>query len=230
MATLWTDEELREAVRNSLSVTDVVRKLYKNTGCNNYATVKKYILKLGIDTSHFVRVNGRKNFTFEKRIKINSGKLRQHLLKVKEYVCAICENPGEHLGKPLTLQIDHIDGDNSNNVIENLRWLCPNCHTQTDTYGKPKTIRTRIPASPFVDVKCASCGKSHKKTLRVFRENTKKMFYCCVKCTPSSSNLTDDEILEAFNSHGSFLGASKALGISDVSVKKRIMRIEDRKS
>ena len=56
-----------------------------------------------------------------------------------EYKCAECGNRGEWLGKPLSLQLDHINGKNNDHRIENLRFLCPNCHTQTDTYsGKNK--------------------------------------------------------------------------------------------
>lgn len=47
--------------------------------------------------------------------------------------CLICKN-FEWLGKPLKLQIDHIDGNNRNNMRENLRALCPNCHSNTETY------------------------------------------------------------------------------------------------
>lgn len=52
------------------------------------------------------------------------------------YKCKICGNDGEYNGKPLTLQLDHINGINNDNRLENLRWLCPNCHSQTETYSR----------------------------------------------------------------------------------------------
>ena len=54
--------------------------------------------------------------------------------KNREYRCSEC-GISDWNNKPLALQIDHIDGNNQNNLVENLRWLCPNCHTQTDTWG-----------------------------------------------------------------------------------------------
>lgn len=54
--------------------------------------------------------------------------------KNREYCCNVCKI-SEWQGKELTLQIDHIDGNHNNTTVENLRWLCPNCHAQTDTWG-----------------------------------------------------------------------------------------------
>lgn len=51
------------------------------------------------------------------------------------YTCSICQNSGAHNGQPLTLQLDHINGVNNDNRLENLRFLCPNCHSQTPTYS-----------------------------------------------------------------------------------------------
>ena len=65
-------------------------------------------------------------------------KLRSRFLKenLVPYECTECGNTGEWNNKPLVLQLDHINGVNTDNRIENLRWLCPSCHTQQPTYGK----------------------------------------------------------------------------------------------
>lgn len=51
-----------------------------------------------------------------------------------EYKCVFCGNTGIWLGKEIGLELDHIDGDSTNNEISNLRFLCPNCHATTKTY------------------------------------------------------------------------------------------------
>jgi 5-methylcytosine-specific restriction endonuclease McrA len=51
------------------------------------------------------------------------------------YVCSVCNNGGNWMNTSLTLHIDHINGVNTDHRKENLRWLCPNCHSQTPTYG-----------------------------------------------------------------------------------------------
>lgn len=67
-----------------------------------------------------------------------SASLKLYLLENTPGVCVECGQGGEHNGKPLTLQMDHIDGNSDNNSLTNLRLLCPNCHTQTPTYGSKK--------------------------------------------------------------------------------------------
>jgi len=58
--------------------------------------------------------------------------IKQNLLKQE---CSICGILPEWNGKPITFQFDHIDGNPDNNTKENIRMLCPNCHSQTDTFG-----------------------------------------------------------------------------------------------
>lgn len=72
--------------------------------------------------------------------KIESGKYTRanaltYFKRTTEYKCVECDNNGTHQGKLLRLQIDHVDGNNKNDKVENYRYLCPNCHSQTDTWG-----------------------------------------------------------------------------------------------
>ena len=61
--------------------------------------------------------------------------MRKYLVETREYKCDECGVGEIYNGKPLSLQVDHIDGDVKNNEHKNLRFLCPNCHTQTSTWG-----------------------------------------------------------------------------------------------
>lgn len=63
--------------------------------------------------------------------------LRRRLLRsgVIPYVCAVCGRGPEWEGRPLTLILDHINGVNNDHRKENLRFLCPNCSSQTDTFS-----------------------------------------------------------------------------------------------
>jgi 5-methylcytosine-specific restriction endonuclease McrA len=92
-------------------------------------------------------------YTNESIFKVGSTYSRHHLKRklIKEnwipYECAVCQNPGEWQGSKLVLQLDHVNGVSSDNRIQNLRFICPNCHSQTDTYaGKnSKGMRPLVP-------------------------------------------------------------------------------------
>ena len=122
------------------------------SGGGNYTTLKKYesiwnvdLTKFNENNAIFMKLKMLKVSAVKKRgveslifgIRLNTATLRRILLENKliEYKCSSCNNCGVHNSLPLTLQIDHIDGDNKNNMLSNLRFLCPNCHTQTDTFG-----------------------------------------------------------------------------------------------
>ena len=70
--------------------------------------------------------------------------MKRFLSKTKGYVCDDCGTGGNWNGKNLVLQLDHIDGNSDNNMLDNLRLLCPNCHTQTETWcGRNKKNSNR---------------------------------------------------------------------------------------
>lgn len=64
----------------------------------------------------------------------NNKKIREYLLKTRGQNCEVCLCPSAHNGKPLVLQVHHKDGNSDNNKLKNIQLLCPNCHSQTDTF------------------------------------------------------------------------------------------------
>ena len=81
--------------------------------------------------------------------------VRENLRKLNliEYQCQLCNNKGEWNGSILVLQLDHINGINNDNRLQNLRYLCPNCHSQTETYaGKNKANPDRVPKMNYSPV------------------------------------------------------------------------------
>lgn len=140
----YTDDELAAAVKSSSTWAEVGRKLGKETRAR-YA--REIANRLGLDTSHFVGQSwnkGRRTRPHVGEYLVNTGHfvggLRDRLIEdgLKE---AKCEKCGiiEWCEQPAPLEIDHIDGCNTNNLIENLRILCANCHSQTPTFRRAKS-------------------------------------------------------------------------------------------
>ena len=145
----WTEAQFIDAVNSSLSYAQVLEKLGLKIAGSNYDTVKRKIKELNLDTSHMTGKawNQGERFTIVKPAKplgeilvehstyTNSNILRKRLLKegIKEYKCECC-NRTEWLGKPIKLELHHINGVKDDLRIENLQILCPNCHAYTDNY------------------------------------------------------------------------------------------------
>jgi len=140
------------AVRTSRTVSDVLRKLGLKVRPGNYTTIHKYVNKLGIDTSHFLgcahgtSVPGNKLSTdsiLRKGSYYHSSDLGPRLIKegLLNPVCSICGLNSNWNGKSLRLVLDHINGTHTDNRLSNLRLLCPNCNSQTDTFCRRKTDR-----------------------------------------------------------------------------------------
>lgn len=138
----FNQETLSTAVATSMSMRQVIDKLYPQYSAGIIPTVKKYIKLWKLDTSHWTgQAWARGTSLPSKQLAahdLTSGHSRNTVkrvvLRTVPYVCAVC-NLSEWLGRPLVLQLDHINGINDDNRIENLRLLCPNCHSQTETYG-----------------------------------------------------------------------------------------------
>lgn len=139
-----TEERLRAAVAVSSNIKDVVRHLGISQVGGNQTHISRRIAVLGIDTSHFTRTRrGRPKGSLGELLslrnpedgRIPGERLRRGLLgNGVEERCTMCGTGPEWNGKPLRLEVDHINGDWWDNRPENLQLLCPNCHAVTDTY------------------------------------------------------------------------------------------------
>lgn len=148
----YTKEELTSAIGSSFSIAEVCRKLGVVPYGGNYRTIHKLIKEYSIDTSHFTGQGWNKglkkpiktakpiNEILTENSTYQSHKLKNRLFneKIKDEKCEIC-GIAEWNGKPISLELHHINGNPTDNRIENLQILCPNCHSQTDTYRKAKS-------------------------------------------------------------------------------------------
>lgn len=82
-------------------------------------------------------------------INLSQTEKKYRVLHEQNYVCMHCNIPQEWNNKPLKFDLDHISGDRNDNSRENLRCLCPNCHSQTPTYKSKNNIRDKISDAEF---------------------------------------------------------------------------------
>ena len=151
----YTKEQVQWAVMGATSFSEALRALKRATHSGNFQVLQRKIREWEIDISHFTGSRGGWNkgsqckgrwghartpledVLSNKLPSPGSGRLKKRLVEagLKTDVCEVCGQGPQHNGKDLVLQLDHIDGNRYDNRIENLRVICPNCHTQTETFG-----------------------------------------------------------------------------------------------
>lgn len=243
----WTEDELRAAVASSLCYADVLRRLSIVLSGATQEFIKKRMVKLGLDISHFDPRAVRKRSAQIRReasepeiFCLNSAASQQTLRRaarhVIEYRCAGdgCGNMGTHCGRPLKLQLDHINGIRNDNRKENLRWMCPNCHTQTETYSR---VKKRVPCvhspSTMIALVCGHCGKGfnrRKARYEYTREWNQKKDFCSPLCNSLAQRdrrkVDYSRILQRYKETGSKNAVAKELGISFPTVVKALKSFE----
>lgn len=153
----YSDEEIAKIIAESSSYAECLRKIgySANSGCLTQELRNK-VKELELDVSHFdMRKSGIQR-TDENTFCINSTADRTVLRKryIKKYPmteCSICGQKPFWNNKPMTLILDHINGTNNDNRLENLRWVCPNCNIQLDTTNSRNPHHKKY--------YCQKCGK-----------------------------------------------------------------------
>lgn len=171
-----SDEEFRNIVKNCDTYSGILAYFGLMNRGNNHKTLKKRINKLGIEFKSIgyskILVNNRKkpiSHYLKKGVEVTNTFLKKRLIEegLIEEKCAICGQENIWNGNYLSLHVDHKNGDPTDHRLMNLRFLCPNCHSQTKNYcGKAK----RLPRK-----KCKKCGEVIYRSSKTF---------LCKKCFP----------------------------------------------
>ncbi|PCG84274.1 HNH endonuclease [Streptomyces sp. WZ.A104] len=154
----WTEEVLQAAVGSSTNMCEVLRRLGLEVVGGQHTHISRRVKALGIGTSHFsapprtgdIRRRHPEELLVDQSQhlarRIPGERLKRAMIALGAVErCALCDTGRRWRERPLPLEVDHIDGNWRNNRPENLRLLCPNCHSTTDTYrgrGRGKGLRT----------------------------------------------------------------------------------------
>lgn len=215
----WTDEEFIKIVNQSTSISEVLK--YFNLPEQQPHYRKRFyfdIQRLNINISHMG------DYVLTQSKILNDGKaipstfkLKQKLLKTGvEYKCSnsFCNITDIWLNNIISLHLDHIDGNRTNNNLENLRFLCPNCHSQTSTYTN-KNIKNKYNPPKNPNKLCIICGK--------YRKGARSKGNC-KKCKPLKIIWPDiKDVLKRLENE-SYTKIAKDLNVSDNAVRKFLRR------
>jgi len=132
----YTNDDIIKYSKEVTSLASLLKKLNLKPYGGNYDSIRRKLQKLNIDTSHWLGQGWSKN----KQLKdwnsyTRVSYLKKHLIKLRGHKCEMCSND-KWLDKPITLEVHHKDGDRTNNDLDNLMLLCPNCHSTTDNWRK----------------------------------------------------------------------------------------------
>ena len=134
----YSDEQFIEAVKNNKSIFGVLKELKLRPVGGNYMTVHRNVAKFNCNTDHWTNQGWSKNMKLKDWSSYKRpDRIKVHLIKERGHQCENCNNT-DWMDKQIILELDHIDGDRTNNDPSNLRLLCPNCHSQTPTWRRRK--------------------------------------------------------------------------------------------
>lgn len=224
---IWSipPKQFQDLLNNSDSFVDILLKVGLNPYNGNHKTLNHRIKEEGFDTSileenrkksrekHMNTLHKKHSYALDD-ILVENSKYGSHHLKNKlisqnilKNECSICKNNGEWFGQKLSLQLDHINGINNDNRLENLRLLCPNCHSQTETFSGKRHKKYNF---------CVECGgKIQKHSIRCFSCSSKFN-----GINQRKFEVSKDELKNLIENYP-MTKVGKILGVSDNAVRKR---------
>lgn len=216
----WSDEELRQAVEASKTLSQVCRILDLSPSGRQFQVLRSHMERLElrlINDRSTCKFPSKKSLTeiMVENSSYNTGHLRRRLILegLLEERCNECGLGSKWNGKHLVLHLDHRNGIGRDHRLENLRLLCPNCHSQTNTYsGRKKRKRNRNCQDCGVKITpgCKRCRPCSLKIARQFITNQPNVDW------PST------KVLKQMVSQSSYVEVGRQLGVSDNAVRKRI--------
>lgn len=232
---------LEEAIEKSNSSKEVLNYLGLRAAGGNYKMLKQYAEYFALDlpkpnfVTSFVGREVRPQLANEIVFIENSTYSNRTALKKRLYKmgfkeeCSECGLGNEWNGKPITLQVDHINGIYNDNRLENLRIICPNCHTQTPSYaGRTKGVvklakrvtlvrkQKRIQAQIKIDSLCVECNAPIDKA-------AKRCIECAGKVRYGTQYPEIETLIEEVSSK-SFVQVAKEIGVSDNALRKHMKK------
>lgn len=217
----WSKQELESIAQQCTSMSEFATLLgYRSKSC--FDVIRRRCEALGVSLEHFTGVNSTMTKRNEDNVFVKNSTASQTVLRrwytkgnYTEYKCSICGLGPFWNGKELTLTLDHINGDNHDDRLENLRWVCPNCDRQLDTFCSKNAHReTFYNYKPKEEFYCADCGKPISQgAIR------------CALCSSTAARKVErpdaDELYRILiENNGNFTTVGRLFGISDNGIRK----------
>lgn len=229
----WEKNNIMKNIKKSSTQSETLINIGLSNGTGNVRTLNKYIMLYDIDISHFTN-NKQHNILNRNIYKYNisdilvenstySGDLKDRLYKegLKERVCVECGQDENWRGNKFSLILDHINGINNDNRLENLRIVCPNCNAALPTHCRGNLKRLEKKQKEKETYKIRNYCKCGKEIIADSKN--------CQECDKFSRRKVErplyEQLLNEIKDVG-FTNTGKKYNVSDTSVKKWLINYE----
>ncbi len=224
----YTKEKLECAIKDSISLREVMRKLGMKLSGGNHSHLSKAIKKHNIDTKHFLGQGSSKGNSFAKKhwadilvLKDKDTRTAAHYLRRaliesgRKYNCSSCGLGNIWNNKEITLEVHHKNENWLDNTPENLEFLCPNCHSQETNNVVVCKIRKSRKIRKCIDCDCQVSQKA------------KRCKSCTGKLKPTKIDWPTNKQLKQMLRTESYCSLARKLKVSDNAIRKRLKKMPE---